>query len=276
MGPDNPASQLDIIRSELGAFVNRGVRRIVLFGSSTEISKLSNEEVAMVTRIPMKYSIYPLVCPRTDVVSRSTHMRYRALVAIAVLSAGCLLCTGQRALATDQKAAQIAIPVLLDTGLDSKKRTTGDEVEAKTAAPVQLADGTVIRRGAKVFGHITESKARSRGDTESSMAIVFDSITAEGKTINIKGSLRAVAPNPNVDSGGGVDYGSSLNRTMEHAGPTEVSTPAIPILDAQSEGVHGIKDLVLGADGVLRSQAKSVKVDHGAQMMLRVQVAPAN
>ena len=176
----------------------------------------------------------------------------------------------------DQKAAQLIIPVYLNTAVDSKKRSAGDQVEGKTAAPVKLADGTVVPRGAKIIGHITEAKARSKGDTESSLTIVFDSLTAPGgRTINIKAYPCAIAPNANEsDAGGGVGY-SGLNQTVEHTqSSTSVSAP-VPVLTEQSMGVHGIKNLTLGSDGVLRSEAKTVKLDRGSQMMLRAEVVNA-
>ncbi len=176
--------------------------------------------------------------------------------------------------AADQKAAQIPIPLFLETPLDSKKRAAGDQVEAKVASQVELSDGTVIPREAKVTGHIVEAKARSKGDSESSIAIVFDKIDLpSGKTMNIKGYPRAIAPNPNPDeNGSGVDYGSSISRSLEHAGPGQESHSAIAILNADSEGAIGMKDLSLGSDGVIRSDGKVVKLGRGIQVMLRAEL----
>ncbi len=79
--------------------------------------------------------------------------------------------------AGDQPAKQILIPAFLDTSLDSKKRKPGAEVVLKTAGPVHLTDQRIISRGTKIVGHVTESKARSAGDWESSLGIVFDKIS---------------------------------------------------------------------------------------------------
>jgi hypothetical protein len=209
-------------------------------------------------------------------------------LAVAVLAfSTILLCAGQRAwcsaaartsapeapAAADQKGTKIVIPASLNTVLDSKKRNAGDQVEAKTAAPVHLPDGTLIPRGAKLMGHITEAKARSKGDTESSLGLVFDSIAApRGRTINIKASPRAVAPNPSSgESDGGIGYGD-LKQTVSHSQPGDQSQP-VAILDEQSVGVHGIKNLSLGSDGLLHSDGKTVKLDHGSQMILQAEVA---
>jgi hypothetical protein len=174
----------------------------------------------------------------------------------------------------DQKTVSIIMPAVLDTGLDSKKRSAGDQVEAKTAAQIELPDGTVIPREAKIVGRVTESKARSKGDSESSMTIVFEkAMLPQGKVLEIKGSLQAVAPNPNPEeSGGGVDYGSSMNRSLQHAGPGQTTTTTVPILNAQSVGAQGMKDLALTSEGVLTSTGKQVKLDHGVQLLLKIQI----
>ena len=175
----------------------------------------------------------------------------------------------------DQKPAQFSIPALLDAALDSKKRNAGDEVQAKIVADVKLTDGTVIPKGAKVIGHVAESKAISKGDGKSLLTIAFDKIAMpDGKTLSIKGHIQAVAPNPNAgqNSGGGVDYGSSLNRTIQHAGPEQETYAQIPVLNEQSAGVEGIKNLGLSDDGVLTSGEKSVKLEHNSQLVLRAQI----
>lgn len=173
-----------------------------------------------------------------------------------------------------QETVSIVMPAFLDTNLDSKKRNTGDQVEAKTAAQIELPDRTVIPRDAKVIGHITDSKARSKGDVQSSLTIVFEKvILPQGKILDVKGSLQAVAPNPNGEqSGEAVNYGTSIDRALQHAGPGQTTVNGVPILNGQSAGAYGIKDLALDSQGVLISSGKSVKLDHGSQLLLKLQV----
>jgi len=172
-----------------------------------------------------------------------------------------------------QKVTQILIPASLTASVDAKKKKPGEEVVVKTAGNVRLADGTVISRGAKVVGHVTEAKARSGSDAQSSLGIVFDKIDlSDGKTLAITGVIQAFAPNPNPDQGESVNYGG-MNQTLQHSTPTAGGTsPVIPILSEDSVGVQGIKNLQLGSDGVFKSDQKTVKLDYGSQVMLRAQV----
>ena len=176
------------------------------------------------------------------------------------------------------------MPVELTKSLDSKKLKEGDAVTGKIAADLRLKDGTQIPRGSKVTGHVTEAKARSRGDAQSALGIVFDKITLpSGKDIAIKGEIQAVAPNPNAgaqQSGPGVMAGLAGNDSGMSAGtsaPPMPSTPTSPqegrpILNGQSKGVVGFHNLELGQNSVLVSTGKNVSLDSGTQLMLQVEV----
>jgi hypothetical protein len=176
--------------------------------------------------------------------------------------------------APGQKVTQILIPASLTSSVDAKKKKPGEEVVVKTAGNVRLADGTVISRGTKVVGHVTEAKARSGGEAQSSLGIVFDKINlSDGKTLAITGIIQAFAPNPNPDQGEGVNYGG-MNQTLQHSTPTAGGTsPVIPILSEDSVGIQGIKNLQLGSDGVFKSDQKTIKLDFGSQVVLRAHLA---
>src|ERR1019366_7440730 len=149
------------------------------------------------------------------------------------------------------------MPVELTKSLDSKKLKEGDPVTGRIAADLRMKDGTAIPRGSKVTGHVTEAKARSKGE------------------------IQAVAPNPNAgtqDTGvparmASAGEGTSAGTSM----PPPPSTPTSqqtgrPILNAQSKGVLGIHNLQLGENSVLISTGKNVSLDSGTQLMLQVEV----
>ena len=176
------------------------------------------------------------------------------------------------------------MPVELTKSLDSKKLKEGDPVTGRIAADLRMKDGTQIPRGSKVTGHVTEAKARSKGDPQSALGIVFDKISLpSGKDIAIKGEIQAVAPNPNAgaqQSGPGVMAGLAGNDSGMSAGtsaPPMPSTPTSPqegrpILNGQSKGVVGFHNLELGQNSVLVSTGKNVSLDSGTQLMLQVEV----
>ncbi|MFZ0913411.1 MAG: hypothetical protein WBQ76_15550 [Candidatus Korobacteraceae bacterium] len=174
------------------------------------------------------------------------------------------------------------MPVELTKSLDSKKLKEGDPVTGRIAADLRMKDGTAIPRGSKVTGHVTEAKARSKGDPQSALGIIFDKISLPGgKDLAIKGEIQAVAPSPNV---GRQDTGmppmmaskgeGSAPGTSASPQPTmpENEQTGRPILNAQSKGVLGIHNLQLGENSVLSSTGKNVSLDSGTQLMLQVEV----
>ena len=87
-----------------------------------------------------------------------------------------------------------AFPVKVIRALDSSKLKPGDVVDFKTTGAFVLPSGTRVPEGAKVTGHITEAKARSKGDSQSDLAIVFDQISLGGdKQLAVKGTIQAIA-----------------------------------------------------------------------------------
>lgn len=182
----------------------------------------------------------------------------------AVEGAGTIHIGGSAATTT-----QFLIGGTLAASLDSKKKKTGEEVVVKTIGDMHLPDGTLIPRGTKVIGHVTEAKARSGGDPQSSLGIVFDKVELKDKTLTITAVIRAVGPPHETQGGGGVEY-SGLSQTVQHtsAGTNWGATQG---LNGDSVGVVGIKGLELSSDGVLKSGDKTVKLDYGTQIILKAQ-----
>jgi hypothetical protein len=162
--------------------------------------------------------------------------------------------------------------VQLARALDSKNLKPGNEVEAKLLTDVHMADGGTIPRGSLVKGHVTEAKARSKGDSESTLAFAFDSIVNQGRTDKgINFTIQALAPNPDLgmNTGSGIGY---FDLTQDQKAPLPPSqTPrSIPLLTEESTGVLGIKNLELGPDGVLTSSGREVKLDVGTRILIKV------
>jgi hypothetical protein len=164
--------------------------------------------------------------------------------------------------------------VELTKALDSKKLKEGDAVEAKLTGGITLPNGTPVNRGTMVVGHVTAATARSKGGSDSTLGIVFDKIARSGgEDTPINGVVQAAAPNPNADvgsAGGGVDYGNTLKAAGANPPNPDTSRPPVKLLNDQSVGVLGIKNLQLGPDGVFTSSGKEVKLDSGTRILLNV------
>jgi hypothetical protein len=168
-------------------------------------------------------------------------------------------------------ASRILIATSLGSSLDSKKLKVGDEIFFRTNASLSLRNGMMIPRGTKVIGHITEAKAKSKGDPQSSLAILFDKFGfPDGKTMDVHGVIQAVGPDLSAayPSGGGVGYTDLQQATYSPS--VSIAPRTVPVLNEQSVGVVGIKNLQLSSEGVLSSDSKSVKLESGFQVLLQV------
>ncbi len=190
---------------------------------------------------------------------------------------------------SDPNAVHGLIPVQLSKSLDSKKMKQGDKVEARTVVALNGPSGMLIPSDSKVIGHVTEASARSKGDAQSSLGIVFDKIElSTGKELPIKATLQAVGPNPKALAG--PDTGAAGSGTLAKQDGGNYATTPNPgwgpgtypgenpadkkvgtVLNAHSTGVVGIKNLELQNNSVLVTGNKEVKLDMGSQILIKAE-----
>jgi hypothetical protein len=231
---------------------------------------------------------------------RKYEVNFMNRMGIVVLNAAlaALLCCGQASAFAQAAPAAVghgAFPVKVTKTLDSSKLKDGEAVEVETAGSFRLPDGTLVPKGSKLKGHVTASKARSKGDTDSQLTIVFESLeVTNGKTLPIKGAVQAVFPPAEeqepmmagkasgaagggysagaAGSGGGYSAGTMGTVTDSKSGSNmESSGKAEPAANPKSVGVQGIKDLDLN-DGVLSSKGKNVKLGSGVRIIVRADI----
>jgi len=82
----------------------------------------------------------------------------------------------------------------LSSPVDSKKCKPGDAVSGKTTEAVKSEGKTIIPKGSKLVGHVTQASARAKGEAESSLGIVFDkAILKNGEGIPLSVGIQALA-----------------------------------------------------------------------------------
>jgi len=206
------------------------------------------------------------------------------------------LCYGQGSTSVPAQAAPAAaghgaFPVKVDKTLDSSKLKEGDTVEVETSGSFKLPDGTLVPKGSKLVGHVTTSKARSKGDTQSQLAVTFDKLNiTNGKQLSVKGIVQAVFPpaaevDPGVPGaatshGGGGAFSTAGSAPspdykpmsdVKNGSNTGSGAHVEPASDPKSVGVQGIDNLQL-EDGVLSSKGKNVKLGGGVRLIVHVDI----
>src|SRR5712671_3558297 len=103
-------------------------------------------------------------------------------------------------------ASGTALNAALNSSIDSKKCKSGDAVNAHTTEAVKSEGKTVIPKGSKVVGHVTQDAARAKGESESALGIVFDkAILKNGQEIPLNVAIQAIASAQSGASAAGSD-----------------------------------------------------------------------
>src|SRR5437660_3737286 len=114
--------------------------------------------------------------------------------------------SAQNGQANGSLAAGSAFNAALSSPIDSKKCKPGDEVTAHTTEAVKSEGKTVIPKGSKVAGHVTQAAARAKGESESALGIVFDkAILKNGQEIPLNVAIQAIASAQSGASAAGSD-----------------------------------------------------------------------
>jgi hypothetical protein len=82
----------------------------------------------------------------------------------------------------------------LSRPVDAKKNKPGDPVMARTTQATQSDGQVVIPKGTQLVGHVSQAQARSKGQSESALGIVFDkAILKDGQQVPLNVTIQALA-----------------------------------------------------------------------------------
>jgi hypothetical protein len=102
--------------------------------------------------------------------------------------------------------------------LDSKSAKVGDAVVVKTTENLRMEDGSVIPKGAKLIGHVTDAQAHSSGQADAHLSIAFDRAEwSGGHSIPIHSVIQTVTRPVNAFASASTQSDDSLGGPM--AGP---------------------------------------------------------
>lgn len=175
--------------------------------------------------------------------------------------------------------------------IDARKAKPGQPIFARATLGVLSHGKVLIAEGARISGHVTEVKARTKDDPESTLGIVFDQAeTIDGRNLPLELTVQAIGVGslrPRSDVKVEEDHRYSAvpgPMSMGSADPSpradrDEELPAAetkPALDLGSKGIVGVKELTLAGgkdpanESLVKSIKKDVKLDNRWQLVLRV------
>jgi hypothetical protein len=141
----------------------------------------------------------------------------------------------------------------LSSPVDSKKSKPGDQVSARTAESVKSEGKTVLPKGTKLIGHVTQASARAKGATESTLAISFDrAILKSGQEVPLHVAIQAMAAAPTAASASDADLDTIAGGSAAGSGSV-----------AGRSTVGGLTSSVTSAAGSIRNSAATVASAEG-------------
>ncbi len=146
--------------------------------------------------------------------------------------------------------------------LDARKNKEGDQVVAHTTQAVKSDGQVVIPKGSKLIGHVTQAKARAKGESESALGIVFDkAVLKNGQEMPIHVMIQALAA-AQTETAAALD----ANQGMAQAGTmgsAAGSGHAGGVLSGAGSTVGSAAGAVTNTAGAVGSTADTVVVNGG-------------
>ena len=158
--------------------------------------------------------------------------------------------SAQNGQASGSVASGTAFNAALSSPVDSKKCKPGDAVNAHTTEAVKSEGKTVIPKGSKLVGHVTQASARTEGESESALGIVFDkAILKNGQEIPLSAGIQALASAQSGVSAAGSD--------MDTMGGMGASAAGSGMAGGRS-ALGGVASTAGGAAGTVTNTAANV------------------
>jgi len=149
----------------------------------------------------------------------------------------------------------------LTSPIDSKKCKPGEPVSARTTEAAKSEGKTVIPKGSKLIGHVTQASARAKGESESSLGIVFDkAILKNGLEIPLDNvAIQALASTQSGASAAGADMDTSgsMRSSASGAGPGGGRGALGGVTSTAGGAVGAVTNTSANVGGVASSAANS-------------------
>ena len=169
--------------------------------------------------------------------------------------------SGEASNQTSAAANQAGRSVRLDSGtqlsgqlqnaVDVRRAKVGDQVILKTTQTVKSGGRTVVSKGSRLVGHVTEVAQKTKGNGESRVGILFDRLENGSLQMPIAATITSItSANANASS--------QANNDDMFANDTMASGSARSTSSARSSSGGGNGGLLGGVGGVVNSTTSTV------------------
>lgn len=134
----------------------------------------------------------------------------------------------------------------LQNAVDVRKARVGDQVVLKTTQAIKSGGRTVVGKGAKLIGRVTEVAQKTKGDTQSRVGILFDRLEQGALAVPISATISSITNgSANVRRNDEDVFGTGATSSARSSNSTRASS-------------GGSGGLLGGTGGVLNSTTSTV------------------
>ena len=118
-------------------------------------------------------------------------------------------------------AAGSTISAVLSKPVDARKNKDGDPVVAKTTQNVKSSGETIIPKGSRLLGHVTQAHPRAKGESDSELGIIFDqAVLKNGQQVALHTVIQAIGSSQSAASSNGTDAMADVGSAAQISRPT--------------------------------------------------------
>ena len=145
----------------------------------------------------------------------------------------------------------------LEDSLDVRHAKPGDRVVMKTLQPIKQNGQTIVPKGSRLVGHVTDVAQRTKSNSESRLGIALDRLQSGSNSIPITGSIMSVVQASNRSS---ADTNSDLFGNDTMAGSSSSARTTTSTSTSRSGGgglLGGVGNTVGGVTNTVTSTVGS-------------------
>jgi hypothetical protein len=139
----------------------------------------------------------------------------------------------------------------LQNSIDVRRAKVGDQVVLKTTQAIKSDGRTVVSKGSRLVGHVTEVAQRSKGNSESRIGILFDRLENGSLQMPIAATITSI-------TSGNANASARANNEDLIGADAMASGSARSTSSARSSSGSSNGGLLGGAGGVVNSTASTV------------------
>ena len=141
----------------------------------------------------------------------------------------------------------------LQSTLDVRRARVGDQVVLKTTEAIKANGQTIVKKGARLIGHVTEVQQRAGGRGESSIGLVFDRLESGSLAVPISATINSITQARTQARSSNDDDLLNADADARSSTSTRAQQPSTSgnggLLGGATGAVGGILDTTTGAAG---------------------------